>query len=143
MSIRPERVRVPAPRSATQSRLLASKAVSHTLQTAVFQWEEGRRRLEAARSDPALHRVLGRLVVAIQDELRKRLGSTFSLEELASLYRNDSDWWLELAIQIAPDQSRLWDGSTVLDAAFCLYMREAADFGGGSARVSRSRPGES
>lgn len=126
-----------------QRHLLASEPMDEPLHNAVFQWEEGFHRLESARSDPALHRALGQVVITIQDELRRRLGSTFSLDELATLYREDTDWWLELAIRTAPDQSHLWDGSTVLDAAFYLYMREAADFGGGSARVSRSEPGES
>ncbi|KKL49651.1 hypothetical protein LCGC14_2313390, partial [marine sediment metagenome] len=68
-------------------------------QTAVFQWEEGFQKLESARSNPTLHQALGRVVITIQDELRKRLGSTFSLKELAIMYREDSDWWLELAIR--------------------------------------------
>ena len=85
-----------------------------------------------ARS-PALHRALGRAVVAVEDELRKRLGSTFSVKELATLYREDSDWGLELTIDALPGRSELWDSSTVVDAAFYLYMREAADFAGGTA----------
>jgi hypothetical protein len=105
--------------------------VSYPVENAVLQWEEGYRRLEAARSDPAAYRVLGRAVVAVEDELRKRLGSTFSIQELASLYREDSDWGLEVTIQTLPDQSRFWDSSTVVDAAFFLYMREAADFAAG------------
>jgi hypothetical protein len=106
-------------------------AVSYPVENAVIQWEDGYRRLETARSDPATHRVLGRAVLAVEDELRKRLGSTFSIEELASLYREDSDWGLELTIEALPDQSRLWDTATVVDAAFYLYMREAADFAAG------------
>jgi hypothetical protein len=108
--------------------------VSYSVESAVLQWEEGYRRLNAARSEPAAHRALGRAVVAIEDELRKRLGSTFSIRELAALYREDGDWGLELAIDTLPGRSELWDSSTVVDAAFYLYMREAADFAGGSLR---------
>jgi hypothetical protein len=108
--------------------------VSYAVESAVSQWEEGYRRLEAARSEPATYRTLGRVVVAIEDALRKRLGSTFSVGELASLYRDAGDWALELAMQVAPDRSELWDSSTVVDAAFYLYMREASDFAGGSQR---------
>jgi hypothetical protein len=112
--------------------------VNYSVESAVLQWEEGYRRLDAARSDPRAHRALGRAVVAVEDELRKRLGSTFSIGELAALYREDSDWGLELTINALPDRSELWDSSTVVDAAFYLYMREAADFAGGALR--RTRP---
>ena len=112
--------------------------MSFAIESAVLQWEEGYRRLNEARSDPRAHRALGRAVVAIEDELRKRLGSTFSVKELAALYRDDSDWGLALTIDTLPDRSELWDSSTVVDAAFYLYMREAADFAGGALR--RTRP---
>jgi hypothetical protein len=108
--------------------------VSYSIDSAVLQWEEGYRRLEAARSDARQHRALGRAVMAVEDELRKRLGSTFNTEELARLYRDDSEWGLELTIDSLPSQSDLWDSSTVVDAAFYLYMREASDFAGGSRR---------
>lgn len=110
--------------------------MGYAVESAVIQWEEGFRRLEAARSDPAVYRTLGRVVVAIEDELRKRLGSTFTIAELVSLYRESGDWALELAMQTAPGRSEVWDSSTVVDAAFYLYMREAADFAGGSLRDS-------
>jgi hypothetical protein len=101
------------------------------LESAVLQWEEGHRTLEDARSDPPAYRALGKAVVAVQDELRKRLGSTFSIGELASLYGDRLDWAEELAMARA-GEARLADTSTVIDAAFYLYMREAADFAGGS-----------
>jgi hypothetical protein len=101
------------------------------IETAVLQWEEGYERLQATRPDPAFHRALGRLVVEVQDELRRRLGSTFTVAELVSFYRDGTDWCLDLAIGRAPEDSRLWDLSIGADAAFYLYMREAADFAGG------------
>jgi hypothetical protein len=112
--------------------------VTYSVESAVLQWEEGYKRLQAASAEPAAHRQLGRAVMAVEDELRKRLGSTFSIGELAQLYRDDSDWGLELTIDTLPDKSELWDSSTVVDAAFYLYMREAADFAGGTLR--RTRP---
>lgn len=108
--------------------------MSQVIDNAVFQWEEGFGKLQAARSDPPLHRALGRAVVAVQDELRKRLGSSFSVEELASLYREHPDWGFDSVIQSAPEDTSAWDTSTAVDAAFYLYMREAMDFAGGSAR---------
>jgi hypothetical protein len=109
------------------------------IEITIFQWEEGYRRLQAARSDPRAYRSLGRVVVAVEDELRKRLGSSFSIEELAGVYREDIDWDLELAMRKVPPDSTSWDSSTVVDAAFYLYMREASDFAGGSRRAESAR----
>lgn len=100
-------------------------------ESVIFQWEDGYDRLQAARADPPLYRALGRLVVAVGDELRRRLGSAFTVTELVDLYRQGTDWCLELAIGRAPDDSRLWDLSVGADAAFYLYMREAVDYAGG------------
>jgi hypothetical protein len=108
--------------------------MSLSVESAVFQWEEGYRKLEEARSEPRHYRALGRVVSAVQDQLRQRLGSTFSVEELASLYYAGTEWGLEIAIETSPHDQALWDASTVVDAAFYLYMREAADFAGGSVR---------
>jgi hypothetical protein len=107
---------------------------SPEVENAVFQWEEGYRRLQEARSDPALYRALAGAVVAIQEELRKRLGSTFSVPELATLYRQGSDWTLDIAMRRIPDDAGRWDPGVAADAAFYLYMREAADFAGGRTR---------
>ena len=104
------------------------------VENAVLQWEEGYRRLEELRSRPALYRALGRAAVAVQDELRKRLGSSFSVSELAALYRSGGDWILELAMSARPEELGGWDPTIAADAAFYLYMREAADFAGGRAR---------
>jgi len=49
--------------------------------------------------------------------LRKRLGSTFTLEELAALYASSPDFGADPA----------W----LVDAAFGRYAREAADYAGG------------
>jgi hypothetical protein len=104
------------------------------VENAVLQWEEGYRRLEEARSEPPLYRALARAVVAVQDELRKRLGSAFSVAELAALYRDGTDWTLDRAMSARPDDLGRWDPTIAGDAAFYLYMREAADFAGGRAR---------
>ena len=106
---------------------------SPEVENAVLQWEEGYRRLEDTRSEPPIYRALGRSVLAVQSELRKRLGSTFSVSELAALYREGGDWTLDLAMRVRPEDLRRWDPSIAADAAFYLYMREAADFAGGRA----------
>jgi hypothetical protein len=108
-------------------------AAGPEVENAVFQWEEGYRRLQDARPEPRAYRALARAVVAVQSELRKRLGSSFTVAELASLYRRGSDWTLDVSLRVAPDDLRGWDPGVAADAAFWLYMREATDFAGGRA----------
>jgi len=98
-------------------------------ETAIFQWEEGQRRLREARADerPVLERVTERIVA----ELRRRLGGTFTTGELADLYGQGTDWCLDVAVSTAPDRPGAWDAQTVADAAFARYVREAVDFAGG------------
>jgi hypothetical protein len=106
---------------------------SPDVENAVFQWEEGYRRLEDARSEPALYRALARTVLSVQNELRKRLGSSFSVSELAALYREGTDWTLDHAMRARPEDLARWDPAVAADAAFYLYMRQASDFAGGRA----------
>jgi hypothetical protein len=99
------------------------------VETAMFQWQQGQRRLRAA--DPADRRVLERVTDRIVAELRRRLGGAFTTVELAELYDQGTDWCLDLAVATAPDQPMAWDSQIVCDAAFARYLREAADFAGG------------
>jgi hypothetical protein len=112
----------------------AERATSYPLGTALFQWEEGYRRLEELRDRPRLYRRIGRVVTAVEDELRRRIGLTFSAAELAELYGRGTDWCLEVALSAAPDEAAGWDPQIVADAAFFLYLRGAFDYAGG--RVS-------
>lgn len=109
------------------------------IQTAVLDWEEGYRRVQERRADPARHRMLGRVVNAVQDELRKRLGSRFTVAELVTLYRERGDVFGDIGMAALPPGADLTDVSAASDAAFYLYMREAEDFAGG--RPVRTRRG--
>ena len=99
--------------------------------TAVLDWEEGYRRVEATRADPARNRNMGRVVTAVMDELRKRLGSRFTVTELVDLYREWGDVLSDVGMAALPPGADLIDVSAGCDAAFYLYMREAQDFAGG------------
>lgn len=102
--------------------------MSYPLENALFQWEEGLRTLRAI-DDPRERRQADRVVAAVQDELRRRIGSTFSAAALADLYGRGTDWCLQVATDVAPGLSG--DGQSLADAAFWLYLRGAADFAGG------------
>ena len=92
--------------------------MAYPLQTAVFQWEQGARQLRAADSREA-----GRRVNLVLDELRRRLGSTFTAQELADLYGAGTGW----ADEVSGMES--W----IVDAAFYRYLREARNYAGGRA----------
>jgi hypothetical protein len=100
----------------------------YPLENARFQWEDGYRGLQAI-SDPKERRLADRLVRGIQDELRRRIGPTFSAGELADLYGAGTDWCHQVAIDVAPSLGG--DAQSLADAAFWLYLRGAGDFAGG------------
>ena len=116
--------------------------MSYPLANALFQWEEGYRELQAI-SDPRARRLADRLIDAVREELRRRIGVTFTAAELADLYGRGTDWCLQVAIDVAPAAEG--DAQSLADAAFWLYLRGAGDFAGGqpanrlSRRPSRSR----
>ena len=102
--------------------------MGYPLENALFQWEEGLRALRAIE-DPRERRQADRVVAAIQDELRRRIGPTFSAAELAELYGRGTDWCLQVATDTAPVFGA--DARSLADAAFWLYLRGATDFAGG------------
>jgi hypothetical protein len=102
--------------------------MSYPLDNALYQWEEGARRLREQSADPRLAARLRRAVDAVRDELRRRIGPTFSSAELADLYGRGTDWCLEAAMRSAPVD---FDPQAVIDGAFHEYLQGAADFAGG------------
>lgn len=98
-------------------------------------WREGQRRL--GQADPRVQPALERVTEAVVDELRRRVGGTFTAEELARYYAQEgTDWCFEIATRVAPSTPEAWDLTTVAGAAFARYVREASDYAGG-ARIVR------
>jgi hypothetical protein len=98
-------------------------------------WREGQRRL--AQADPAVRPALERVTEEIVAELRRRVGGTFSTEELARFYGDEGiDWCFGIAVRTVPSNPEAWDLTTVANAAFARYVREASDYAGG-ARIVR------
>ena len=102
--------------------------MTYPLENALFQWEEGRRSLQAFE-DPRQRRLADRVVDALREELRRRIGPTFTAAELADLYGQGTDWAQQVAIDVAPAIES--EAQSLADAAFWLYLRGAADFAGG------------
>lgn len=102
--------------------------MAYPLDNALFQWESGKRRLDEI-SEPRERRMADRVVGAIRDELRRRIGPTFSAAELADLYSEGTDWCQQVALDVAPAMEE--EAQSLGDAAFWLYLRGATDFAGG------------
>ena len=98
---RPRRVRACAPGYELGERILAEAeplwptdaavppnlvTMPATLDTVRAEWKEGHRRLEEKRSDPADTGACSRRSTSCSSELRRRVGQTFTLAELAEAY---------------------------------------------------------
>jgi len=105
--------------------------MSYPLDSALYQWEDGHRRLRELSEEPRRAGPLNRAVEAIRDELRRRIGPTFSSAELADLYGRGTDWCLEAARWAAPEEASELDPQAIIDGAFYLYLRGATDWSGG------------
>ena len=89
------------------------------------QWEEGERRFQTQSSTSGAG---AELLEVTTEELRKHVGETFTLAELATIY-DSSDEWLREAVQErvgAPGWDRQF--AVVQDAAFHRYARGATDY---------------
>ena len=102
--------------------------MAYAIENALFQWEEGEARIRDASGGEALE--LDRAARLVVEELRRRLGSTFTLGELADLYGEGTDWVRdEVGRRFQELQT-----STVVDAGFSRYARSATDYAGGRLR---------
>jgi hypothetical protein len=101
-----------------------------SLAAARHQWDEGKRRLAGEGEDTARSRHLDLLVGAVIDELRRRLGQTFTLGELAGAYDGADDWVREVIVTAMPPRSRasVGDAAVIQDAAFARYAQGAVDY---------------
>ena len=92
------------------------------------QWEDGRRRLERAPAGSAASQRLSSEVALILAELRRRVGQTYSLDELAEAYDGAVEWARHVLHDERPDDAPPPDTATVVDAAFQVYARGASDY---------------
>jgi hypothetical protein len=96
--------------------------------TARHEWEQGYRRLLDEARDPASAERLHAQVDAVTAELRKRVGTTFTLRELTEAYADADRWTREAVAENAPVAGWARTLSLVGDAAFHLYARGALDY---------------
>jgi hypothetical protein len=102
--------------------------VPENVEVARQQWREGYRRFQTLADEPASRDRLYLELEAISDELRRRIGQTFTMTEAAEAYRDAEHWATETMAERAPVRGWSRDLVIVLDAAFCLYARAAVDY---------------
>lgn len=101
-----------------------------SLPSARHQWDEGKRRLAGEGEDTARSRHLDLLVGAVVDELRRRIGQTYTLGDLAGAYEGADDWVRDVIVTSLPPRSRagVRDAAVIQDAAFARYALGALDY---------------
>jgi hypothetical protein len=92
------------------------------------EWERAFQRLESERDDPRRYRNRLAAIDAVTDELRGRIGQTFTLDELAQAYADVERWGREVVSEHAAYDGWARDLSLVEDTAFHLYARGAIDY---------------
>lgn len=91
-------------------------------------WEAGHRRLEEHARDRRTYLRLLEQVEVLTDELRRRVGLTFTLAELADAYDAAERWSSDAIGDRAPAPGWTATLSIVEDAAFYRYQRGAIDY---------------
>jgi hypothetical protein len=102
--------------------------VTADVESARRDWEDAYRRLQAAAQDPARAEGLRLQLEVLTDELRKRVGATYTLRELASEYRHADRWARDAVGERAATPGWVPLLSVVEGAAFLLYSRGAVDY---------------
>jgi hypothetical protein len=102
--------------------------VSVVVDVARREWEDGYRRFQAASRDPATADKLNIQLEVVTAELRRRIGQTFTLEELVTLYERAEAWVRDSVSEHAPTPGWPRTLALVEDAAFHLYQRGAVDY---------------
>jgi hypothetical protein len=101
--------------------------VTVDLESARRDWEDGYRALIGTHDAAQRDRLYGQ-VDAVTEELRKRIGTTFTLPQLAAVYGGAERWVREVIAERAASPG--WPHTTAVagDAAFHLYARGAQDY---------------
>jgi hypothetical protein len=98
------------------------------VESARRDWSEGYRRLfEQAEDSRERERLLAQ-VEAVGAELRRRVGGTFTMRELAETYAGAEEWSRAVVAEEAPAPGWPRTLSLVEAAAFHLYARGAQDY---------------
>ena len=92
------------------------------------EWEDGYRRFQAASRDPIAADRLNAQLEVVTGELRRRVGQTFTLDELAAVYERSDAWARDVVSEHAAAPGWPRTLALVADTAFHLYQRGAVDY---------------
>jgi hypothetical protein len=92
------------------------------------EWKDGYRRFEDASRDATAGERLRVQLELVTDELRRRVGQTFTLGELAAAYERADSWTRAVVSEHAATPGWPRTLAIVQDAAFHLYQRGAIDY---------------
>jgi hypothetical protein len=98
------------------------------LESARREWEDGHRRLLVQAADVRTREQLLLQVDAVLTELRRRVGATFTLAELAAAYAGAERWSRAAIAELSPPPGWPRTLSLVESAAFHVYSRGATDY---------------
>ena len=98
------------------------------IESARREWEDGQRRLSDYADDSRERERLLAQVEAVTEELRRRVGGTFTLAELTRAYAGADAWSREIVSQRAPAPGWPRTLSLVEATAFHHYARGALDY---------------
>jgi hypothetical protein len=97
------------------------------IESARREWQEGYDRLVDGADRDERDRLLSQVDVVLE-ELRRRIGATFTLAELADAYAGVEQWSRVAVAEHAPGPGWPRTLSLVEAAAFHLYARGAVDY---------------
>lgn len=103
--------------------------MAYPLENALFNWDAGIDRLRELERTGQLRG--DDVTVPVREELRRRLGATFTASDLADLYGEGTDW----ALMLPGVDPGLSDVQELIDAAFWLQLQAAYDYAGGTVIV--------
>lgn len=98
------------------------------VESARREWEDGHRRLLAGAPDARAREQLLEQVEAVLTELRRRVGATFTLAELAAAYDDAERWSRPAVAELGPPPGWPRTLALVEGAAFHIYSRGAVDY---------------
>jgi hypothetical protein len=100
--------------------------MSRSVELARQQWAESYESL--ARAPAGIDPRVREQMETVTAELRRRVGSTFTLTELAAAYDDSERWTLTAISERSHRPGSVQTASSAADAAFHLYARGARDY---------------
>jgi hypothetical protein len=98
------------------------------LQTVRREWEDASRLFDEQRGDLRRYEGLLAELEVVLDELRRRIGQVYTLDELAAVYADAEPWAREAISEQAPWPGWVRDLTMVVGTAFHAYRTGATDY---------------